>query len=93
MHMCINYKELNKVIMKNKYSLSRIDDLFDQLRGVLMFSKIDLRLGYHQIRVVEKDISKTIFKTRYGHYVFVMMPFDLTNIVTVFKLRIHLLEI
>ncbi|GKC19536.1 putative reverse transcriptase domain-containing protein [Tanacetum coccineum] len=68
--MCIDYRELNKLTMKNRYPLSRIDDLFDQLQGSRVYSKIDLRSGYHQLRVREEDIPKTAFRTRYGHYEF-----------------------
>nr|GFA48475.1 putative reverse transcriptase domain, ribonuclease H-like domain, aspartic peptidase domain protein [Tanacetum cinerariifolium] len=68
--MCIDYQELNKLMVKNRYSLPSIDDLFDQLQGWSVYSKIDLRSGYHQLRVHEKDISKTSFMTRYGHYEF-----------------------
>nr|GEV90746.1 hypothetical protein [Tanacetum cinerariifolium] len=77
--MCIDYHELNKLTVKNCYPLPRIEDLFDQLQGSNVYSKIDLRSGYHQLRVREQDVPKTAFKTRYGHYEFQVMPFGLTN--------------
>ncbi|GJZ06710.1 putative reverse transcriptase domain-containing protein [Tanacetum coccineum] len=77
--MCIDYIELDKLTIKNHYPLPRIDDLFHQLQGSQYFSKIDLRSGYHQLRVHKDDIPKTAFKTRYGHYEFTIMPFGLTN--------------
>nr|GEW48332.1 retrotransposon protein, putative, Ty3-gypsy subclass [Tanacetum cinerariifolium] len=84
LRMCIDYHKLNKLTVKNRYPLSIIDDLFDQLQGSSVYSKIDLRSGYHQLRFRDEDIPKTTFRTRYGHYEFQVMPFWLTNAPTVF---------
>ncbi|GJR28990.1 putative reverse transcriptase domain-containing protein [Tanacetum coccineum] len=82
--MCIDYRELNKLTVKNRYPLSRINDLFDQMQGSSVYSKIDLRSGYHQLRIKEEDIPITSFRTRYGHFEFHVMPFGLTNAPAVF---------
>jgi hypothetical protein len=75
MRLCVDYRDLNAVTIKNKYPLPWIDDLFDQLKGAKFFSKIDLRSGYHQLRVCQEDTPKTAFRTRYGQYEFTLVPF------------------
>ena len=79
LRLCIDYRQLNRLTVKNLYPLPRIDDLINQLRGERVYSKIDLHTGYHQLRVRETNIPKTVFKTRYGHFEFTVMPFGLTN--------------
>ena len=89
LRLCIYYQHLNRVTIKNRYPLPRIDDLFDQLRGAQVYSKIDLCTGYHQLRVREAYIPKIVFRTRYGHFEFIMMPFRLTNVSTAFMNLMH----
>jgi hypothetical protein len=84
LRLCIDFRQLNKITVKNKYPLPRIDDLFDQLKDAKIFSKIDLQSRYHQMRINDEDVSKTAFRTRYGHYEFTVVLFGLTNAPTVF---------
>ena len=79
LRLCVDYRKLNKMTVKNKYSLPRIDDLFDQLKGASVFSKIELISGYHQLRIKDTDVHKTTFRTQYGHYEFLVMSFGFIN--------------
>ena len=83
--MCIDYQQINKVTVKNKYLLPRIEDIFYQLKGASVFSKIDLRSGYYELPMKDVDVPKTAFRTWYGHYEFLVMPFGLTNALDAFK--------
>ena len=89
LRLCIDYRQLNSVTIKNRYPLSRIDDLFNQLKGARVYSKIDLRIGYQQLRVREADIPKTTFRMRYGHFEFTVMSFELTNVPAAFMDLMH----
>ena len=89
LRLCIDYRQLNKVMIQNRYPLPRIDDLFDQLRGERVYFKIDLRTGYHQQRVRETDIPKAAFRTRYEHFEFTVMPIGLTNALAAFMDLMH----
>ena len=89
LRLCIDYRQLDGVTIQNRYPLPRIGDLFNRLRGARVYSKIDLRAGYHQLRLRETDIPKTAFRTRYGHFEFTMMPFGLTNTPTAFMDLVH----
>ena len=89
LRLCIDYRQLNRVTVKNRYPLSRIDDLFDQLKGTRVYCKIDLRTSYHPLRVKETEIPKTVFRMHYGHFEFTVMPFRLTNALTTFMDLMH----
>ena len=89
MRLCIDYRGLNDITIKNKYPLPHIDKLFDQLKGVVVFFKLDLRQGYYQLRIKEEDVSKIAFNSRYGHFEFLVIPFGLTNAPVAFMDLMH----
>ena len=89
LRLCIDYRQLNRVTIKNRYPLPRIDDLFDQLRGARVYFKIDLRTGYHQLRIRDTNIPKTAFRTHYGHFEFTVMPIGLTTALAAFMDLMH----
>ena len=89
MKLCIDYRGLNDVTVKNKYPLLHIDELFDQLQGAVIFSKLNLRQSYYQLRIKQEDISKTASNSRYGHFKFAVMPFSLTNTLAAFMDLMH----
>ncbi len=87
--LCVDYRALNNMTVKNRYPLPRIDDLLDQLQGAKYFTKIDMASGYHQVRLAEKDVFKSAFRTRYGHYKFTVLPFGMTNAPATFMRLMH----
>jgi hypothetical protein len=89
LRLCIDYRQLNKMTIKNKYPLPRINDLFNQVGGAMIFSNLDSRSSYHQVRIKYEDINKTTFRTRYGHYKFIVIHFGLTNAPTTFMCLVN----